>query len=1223
MTKLNDLSDYPAIKKLAAALHKFDASQRGAAIIIGAGFSRSSATHIGGEKKIPLWFEFTKKLVAELSPNSESLDFSDPMRVAEEYRAYFGQTALNDKIRAEIDDEAWIAGVLYDSLLKLPWSEIMTTNWDTLLERASEKIHGPYYTSVTKAADLAWAPSPRIVKLHGTIGVTDTFIAAQEDYRTYPTKFAPFVNFARQVFIENELCLLGFSGDDPNFLQWAGWVRDQLAGHARKIFLVGAFNLSAARRKHLESINISPIDLWDAVKEHSNDRDLMHKVATELFLSAMKNEGDCKAKPHEWKPHNLNLEPFIQELKNHKTEETEFIPVPKELLETLKTDRESYPGWLVCPPKLLWRVKDQLLAQFLNQKNLIAFSPNDGAKLLYEVAWRYGITFEYIAPWLEKALFRVTDSHEQFGLSKQQQYEIILVLLKNSRWHDSESEEEKTEFQQYVQTLINRLKQRAQYYPDVIAEIAYNRAITARDALNYSVMSLEVEKIAGEDPVWKLRKAAILMELGRFEEGTQLIAKSYGELRETYRRDRHSIPVLSRLLWAHWLMRWPQENSTIKFEEELPAFAESTYRKWNCDPWVWIDHVKERVLKRQENYLEKKNPITPSFQQGHYRDNSNQITLSNETSEILLLEGLKAAVGIPLRSGSSSGSINLLTDTVDKLLQSGEIHTQLWDYILAIHSASNEDSPSIKSTFTRMGIACAPKNVVDELVIYILKAVEFWNKQRIKEIDELNRHSLSVLRVLMEVLARLVIRVTPEKAKELFNLSIRLRKTTQLQHFYLIDIINSITVHSLNSIPNSERWELLADTLEIPLKNEFFSDWPNIAINHLKERNTYIGLEKHIDELIEAVAEKNPTRTAAILRLFPLVKKDGFLTEDEHTKLANAIWGDAPDYTNLPDVNLFPHAFLILPSPDKEKVKALVYNFLYKHEDEILSDTQKDIRRYPSPEITLAVKTYFGIAHAANKNTNLYPMPEDAQKLFDRLVIWRPQKVESTLFNFIGNSQSQLIDSISNALSYGIVPALTDEQKCINRFESLLKFYQEVEDVFYVLPAFAYFASKDQAMATVTEKTIRKALRGQNVREVGNAASTLMEWAKLPMAQNSSQLKSLISILIDIIESGRIIGLQRLIWVAGELFKRKFLFEEQITTLIEAISNIFYATDYADIEPHSKEAIGASTIRESCVNVANILVKEYPDELPLQNLLKDSHGDALPEVRFATDSYES
>ena len=69
---------------------------------------------------------------------------------------------------------------------------------------------------------------PRIVKLHGSLPATFPLISTEEDYRTYPSKFAPFVNTVRQAMMETVLCLIGFSGDDPNFLHWSGWVRDNL-----------------------------------------------------------------------------------------------------------------------------------------------------------------------------------------------------------------------------------------------------------------------------------------------------------------------------------------------------------------------------------------------------------------------------------------------------------------------------------------------------------------------------------------------------------------------------------------------------------------------------------------------------------------------------------------------------------------------------------------------------------------------------------------------------------------------------------------------------------------------------------------------------------------------------------------------------------------------------------------------------------------------------------
>ena len=127
------------------------------------------------------------------------------------------------------------------------------------------------------------------------------------------------------------------------------------------------------------------------------------------------------------------------------------------------------------------------------------------------------------------------------------------------------------------------------------------------------------------------------------------------------------------------------------------------------------------------------------------------------------------------------------------------------------------------------------------------------------------------------------------------------------------------------------------------------------------------------------------------MRLLPLVEKEGFLTQAERAKLANAIWGSAPDYQALPNIGLAPHAFLLLPAPDAMQVKALVRRYLYEHGQEVLTDTQKELRRYPSPEIQRAVMIYEGMANAAaNETTRLFPTPEQALTLFDRLVVWRP-----------------------------------------------------------------------------------------------------------------------------------------------------------------------------------------------------------------------------------------
>ena len=70
-----------------------------------------------------------------------------------------------------------------------------------------------------------------------------------------------FVNTVRQSLIENAFVLIGFSGDDPNFLEWTGWIRDELGGHHSPIYLVGPLSLGNVQRSLLALRGVTPIDL--------------------------------------------------------------------------------------------------------------------------------------------------------------------------------------------------------------------------------------------------------------------------------------------------------------------------------------------------------------------------------------------------------------------------------------------------------------------------------------------------------------------------------------------------------------------------------------------------------------------------------------------------------------------------------------------------------------------------------------------------------------------------------------------------------------------------------------------------------------------------------------------------------------------------------------------------------------------------------------------------
>ena len=226
-----------------------------AAVMVGAGFSRNAKTVGSTSASFPSWQElgntFYKKLYGR-SPGEEARYLS-LLKLAEQVQAAFGRPTLDGMLQREIPDMTYEPSPLHSQLLSLPWQDVFTTNYDTLLERARASVTFIRYDVVTKKEDLLYANKPKIVKLHGSFPSPPFFIT-EEDYRRYPNDHAPFVNTVRQSLLENTLCLIGFSGDDPNFLQWIGWIRDHVGKEtAPRIYLVGVFNtMSEADRKLLD-----------------------------------------------------------------------------------------------------------------------------------------------------------------------------------------------------------------------------------------------------------------------------------------------------------------------------------------------------------------------------------------------------------------------------------------------------------------------------------------------------------------------------------------------------------------------------------------------------------------------------------------------------------------------------------------------------------------------------------------------------------------------------------------------------------------------------------------------------------------------------------------------------------------------------------------------------------------------------------------------------------
>jgi hypothetical protein len=234
-----------ALNQIRRSLH--DPSGSKVVLIVGAGFSKNAVPHPGVDATFPSWTELVAALSSRLYPDEWERDIvlrnagatSSALRLAQEFQVAFTRGALVDFLRRQIPDESFEPSDLHRKILRLPWADVLTTNYDRFLERALDDdvdLKALNYGRVLSESDLPLARGRRLIKLHGTLPDLQGLVITEDDFRNYATEHAPFVNLVRNLMSENICCLIGFSGDDPNFLSWSGWVRDHLKAATPRLY---------------------------------------------------------------------------------------------------------------------------------------------------------------------------------------------------------------------------------------------------------------------------------------------------------------------------------------------------------------------------------------------------------------------------------------------------------------------------------------------------------------------------------------------------------------------------------------------------------------------------------------------------------------------------------------------------------------------------------------------------------------------------------------------------------------------------------------------------------------------------------------------------------------------------------------------------------------------------------------------------------------------------
>ena len=936
--------------------------------MVGSGFSRNAERNQPSALALPTWRGIAEAICHRLYPDDKdghetsavaaSSETSSALKLAQEYEAAFGRTDLHSFLQQLIRDDEFTPGRMHGRLLRLPWRDVFTTNWDTLLERACSSVPDRSYGLMRNTDEVPLSARPRIVKLHGSVNAHFPLIITEEDYRTYPARFAPFVNTTQQAMMETVFCLIGFSGDDPNFLHWSGWVRDNLGTSAPKIYLAGWLDLSIHRRRMFEERNVVPIDLARHPKAGEWPEQLRHERSTDWLLHTLEygrpydisNWPSTSARVGASVPEYL--EPVCRKATSEPKAEPEStsdesaekkIAAARRLLSVWSYNRTTtYPGWLTAPADVrrkMWstREKASLILDVLP-----SLASVDRLNALRELIWRWEIQLEPIS----------TLEPESSHLEEAARYALAQIDCQ-SREIDGEpaATADWTAISEAWVSVASALATAVRFRfdidefdrrllallpfqdnnQDIGHRIRHERCLWAIYSLDYK----SLEGLLGEwhtedcDPVWMMRKAALLFEIGQHEKAQELNTAALAAIRSSP-ADDDSVALRSREAWALCCA-----GSTMEFEESWHASLE-WWRRWEeltplkCNAPLEMRYYAEAIEGHSHFEKGPHFDLGKAWKQGITFSQAEPLRWVASHRVVRVAEVVGLPPSVPTRVVAST-NLELAA-------------RQLWPHEpelaarLVLRVAKHETTGTLNFVLSRALVATISQEVANRLAEICVDAIEFM-LSRIAA-SNAGSHWMTRLPVIIEALSRFVLRLDPERVDSIFRRALGWYEDKVIATAVgMADPIRNILARSWEALPEEQQMVRILDLLSAPIvgldgftagiigedgRSMFVRQYPDpcdilqnsttpkvLSTSGDKARwNDVIGI------LVRGLRSTGEARRRAARRMSWLVDFRS-LTADEESEVALVVWGeDYASHNKLPaGTDIHDWAFSVLPEP--------------------------------------------------------------------------------------------------------------------------------------------------------------------------------------------------------------------------------------------------------------------------------------------------------------------
>lgn len=910
-----------------------------AAVMVGAGFSRNARPVGSTSNSLPDWQELGDIFFDKLYRRAPSEDsrYLNVLKLAEQVQAAFGRPALDELLRQAIPNWGHEPSPLHGQLLNLPWKDVFTTNYDTLLERARTSVTLRRYDVVATEEDLLYANAPRIVKLHGTFP-SGPFVITEEDYRRYPNDHAPFVNTVRQSLLENTLCLIGFSGDDPNFLQWIGWMRDQFGQEAvPKIYLIGVFDsLTQADRMLLDRRGIVVVDLSVFSTEPG--------IAIGAFLDYLKRR---RTRAADWPINSTDVQSWARDADPRKY---------PEVAAEWRRQRQEYPGWVVVPEdrrRILWRDTEpwlHLLSHISRKDRADLEAPLD-LDLAFEFAWRldrclFPLTGE-LPDFLEEVAKKYSNATlplpEKAGWTRTTVFEAVanmrLWLMRHYR--EEGMVEEWQAVRGAVKVDFGRL------LPEHKARIQLEEALHALFRFEPAEAKQLLLNWQGSEtlPFWEAKRAALMAELGEVGSAHSILESSLSEIREQLGLNpifkdytlvsQESVVML--LLWAV-----DRGKSIGRLDKDDGGLLDELSERWNeltrykCDPRREIETLTARLAHQSEG--RKQHGIAYGFDLGTV----SRTVHFGPDEEVVAAYGLLRMyedIGMPYRMEHATFAGRPVESTLLRVRS----HSPHWALANVVRLG---DPKATDGLFDREYLAGLRRDEVDRLFKIYLPAFE----RTIAMLNEPDRSAAmtfeSLAKTLPEVFSRLCYKCSPDCREHLASILGAIYGTQRRSAF---SGVRRFADRLFDSMSVEERARAVPSIVDLPVPGnlnageelEFINPILLVDKSGSVRGDALPVTTERIDELLDQLANHAWDRDWTATKLVWLLDRDK-LVERQSERLGELLW-DGVEPSGLPDTTgFYGHACMKLPHPEGIKPEQRIKDRLRAMLVERMEDSRFD-----------------------------------------------------------------------------------------------------------------------------------------------------------------------------------------------------------------------------------------------------------------------------------------